>query len=553
MIDPLKGLPSDSIYGCFEETVKRAGRRPAIVFLSKIFTFSDLEQMVLMFASSLLRIGIKEGDMVMLYIYNLPQTVISWLALQRIGAIPVPVAPIYTAYDIEYLIKDSESETIICMDTNLAYVIEILPRTPLKRVIVTGMADLIPWHMRFLGRLFDRIPHGRIPPRKGFYLFMDLLKKGSTGSLPIYRQRRKDEIALMLYTGGTTGFPKGVPIPEGLFLYKALEWRRASESVIPIGDDINLLAAPLFHIIGQMSMAGSLLIGGELLVIFPKVVLDAYFDYIQRFRIKSMFAVPSLYRMILEHDRLDYYDLSSLLYCGVGGDVLPIEVSRRWFRRFGKPLYQGYGATELCGAISLSYTKDGIPPEGSAGRIVPGCKVKIVDPETMEPLPPEAAGELLGTSPFPVREYWKKPEETSKCFFEIEGETWYRTKDIVRIDRSGWLYFIDRSADIIKHKGFRVAAAEIERVLQDHPAVLAACAVGVPDPAVGERVKAFVVLKEDVKGVSSYDLIKWCRERLAEYKVPSYIEFRDMLPKSRVGKLLRRELRAQEEKKLEKS
>jgi Acyl-CoA synthetases (AMP-forming)/AMP-acid ligases II len=167
----------------------------------------------------------------------------------------------------------------------------------------------------------------------------------------------------------------------------------------------------------------------------------------------------------------------------------------------------------------------------------------------MEPVPQGEAGELLATSPYAVKAYWNKPEETEKCFSIIDGEVWYRTRDIVEIDSQGWLYFRDRSVDLIKHKGYRIAAAEVERVLQEHPAVIAASVVGVPDERVGERIKAFVVLKEDIKGVSGLELINWCKERLAPYKVPQYIEFRDMLPKSKVGKFLRRELREEERRK----
>jgi long-chain acyl-CoA synthetase len=263
-----------------------------------------------------------------------------------------------------------------------------------------------------------------------------------------------------------------------------------------------------------------------------------------------MFAVPAMYRMILEHDRVDYYDFTSLRYCGTGGDAMPVEVGNRWLKKFNIPLYQGYGATELCGAISLAYAKDGIPPEGAAGKIVPGDKFKLVDPETLQEVPRGEPGELLGTSESAVKEYWNKPEETADCFINIHGEIWYRTKDIVRVDENRWLFFMDRSVDMIKHKGYRVAAAEVERILQAHHAVLAACVVGVPDESVGERIKAFVVLKTDVRGVSSYELTKWCRDRLASYKVPSYIEFRDMLPKSKVGKMLRREMREEERRKV---
>jgi long-chain acyl-CoA synthetase len=354
----------------------------------------------------------------------------------------------------------------------------------------------------------------------------------------------------MLYTGGTTGFPKGVPISEKLFLIRAAEWRRASEGVTPLGECITLLSAPLYHIIGEMDGLSPILIGGETVILLPRVVLDALFDHLQRYRATNMFAVPAMYRMILEHDRLDSYDFSSLRYCGTGGDAMPVEVGNRWRERFNIPLYQGYGATELGGAISLSYAQDGIPPEGSAGKIMPMDRFKLVDPETLTEVPPGEPGELLGTCDWAVKAYWNKPEETAECFLNIDGQIWYRTKDIARVDENRWLFFMDRSVDMIKHKGYRVAAAEVERVLQAHHAVLAACVVGVPDASVGERIKAFVVLKTDVRGISGYELIKWCRDRLAPYKVPQYIEFRDMLPKSKVGKMLRREMREEERRKV---
>jgi long-chain acyl-CoA synthetase len=508
--------------------------------------------MVLKFAASLHKLDIGEEDRVITNLYNLPQTLIAWLALQRLGAIPIPVAPVYTAYDLKYMANDSGAETILCMDTNLSYVLEVLPETPLKNVIVTNVIDLVPLWKKIIGKGLDRIPKGKIPTGKDFFSFRKLLKEGSPFSLPQFRAHGGDYPAIMLYTGGTTGFPKGVPISEGLFLYRALEWRRSSEFAVPLGECISALSAPLYHIIGEMDAMGPLLVGGETLIILPRVNLDALFDCIQRHRATNMFAVPAMYRMILEHDRVDYYDLTSLRYCGTGGDALPVEVGNRWLKKFKIPLYQGYGTTEVCGAVSLSYTRDGIPPEGTAGKISPGTKVKLVDPDSLEPVPPGEPGELLSTCDYAVKSYWNNPEETAECFLHIDGEIWYRTKDIVRVDKGGWLYFQDRSVDMIKHKGYRIAAAEIEKALQEHHAVLSASVVGIPDEKVGERIKAFVVLKTDVRGISSYELMGWCRERLAPYKAPQYIEFRDMLPKSKVGKFLRRELRNEEKRKVEK-
>ena len=542
-------LAAQTIYSSFEETANRFPGRVAIIYLDERFDFATLKRMVLQFAGSLLRLGIEEGDRVVLYLYNMPQTMIAWLALERLGAIVVPVAPVYGAGDLKYLVNDVGAETILCMDSNFNYVNEVLPETSLKRVVVTNMLDLVPGWKRLVARGFDRVPRGTFPSGANIYSFRGLLKKGRPADLPPYRMTGGERTALILYTGGTTGFPKGVPLSEGLFLYRVKEWRRASEAAVSLGEGITALAAPLYHIIGEMDAMGPLIVGGETLIMLPRVVLDALFDHIQRYRATTTFAVPALYRMLLEHDRVDFYDLSSLRYCGTGGDVLPPEVGVRWLNRYDTPLYQGYGTTEFCGAICMSYAQDGPPPAGSAGKILPGSKWKLVDPDTLEPVPPGQPGELLGTSPFAVKAYWNKPEETKACFIEMDGEVWYRTKDIVSIDDQERVFYLDRSVDMIKHKGYRIAAAEIERVLQEHQAVLSACAVGVPDEKVGERIKAFVVLKTDSRGVSGYELSKWCKERLAPYKVPHYIEFRDMLPKSKVGKMLRREIRDEERRK----
>jgi long-chain acyl-CoA synthetase len=545
----MTGLLADTTYQAFEEVVNRSPNKTSLIYLGEEYTFSEVHTMVLKLAASLFEMGVEKDEKVIIYLYNLPQTIIAWLALQRLEAVPVMVAPVYTAYDIRYMANDVGAKIILCMDTNLSYVMDIFAEAPIRKVIVTNMVDLLPWWKNLIGRGFGRVPSGKIPTGKEFISFRELLKNGNPSALPPF-QGKAEDAAVMLYTGGTTGFPKGVPLSAGLFLYRVDEWAKAAETLVPLGKGISLLSAPLYHVIGQMDGMTPLLITGEPLIVMPRVILDAMFDHIQRFKVTRMFAVPAMYRMILEHDRIDYYDMSSLKYCGTGGDVLPTEVANRWYNKFGIPLYQGYGATELCAAISLSYARDGVPPEGAAGKISPGSKFRLVDPDTLEPVRAGEPGELLATSPYAVKSYWNKPEETEKCFFEIDGEIWYRTKDIVEVDKDNWLYFRDRSVDLIKHKGYRVAAAEVERVLQEHPAVIAASVVGIPDEKVGERIKAFVVLKEDIKGISGFELTKWCKERLAPYKVPQYIEFRDMLPKSKVGKFLRRELREEERRKV---
>jgi long-chain acyl-CoA synthetase len=241
---------------------------------------------------------------------------------------------------------------------------------------------------------------------------------------------------------------------------------------------------------------------------------------------------------------MNSYDLSSLKYCWCGGDVLPSDVFKRWHETFHIPLYQIYGTTET-GCVTLS-PLDRFPVMGSIGYPIPSEQIKIVDPETLEEIAANKVGELSVTSKYGTRSYWNKPEETSECFVKMNDRIWNLTKDYVQIDENGLLFYVDRSADIIKYKGYRVSCSEIETVLQDFKVVKEACVIGVPDPEVGELIKAIVVLKGDTRGVGASELIKWCREKLAPYKIPDYIEFRDTLPKSKVGKLLRREIREEE-------
>jgi long-chain acyl-CoA synthetase len=358
-----------------------------------------------------------------------------------------------------------------------------------------------------------------------------------------------NDVAEILYTGGTTKFPKGVPLTHNLFLVSAREQITISKSLFAPEENVILGNAPLFHILGQTCGLATLLVGGTL-ILQPKINLDAALDAIQRFKAKTMIGVPTLYRMILEHDRLDQYDLSSVEYWFSAGDLLPVEIGRRWEQKFGRIIRQGYGATETCGGVSMCPVDIEIPPK-SVGRILATKNIKIVDPATLEPVKTGEPGELLVSSENMVTYYLNKPEETAESFIEIDNVKWYRTADVMSMDPDGNLYFVDRTVDTIKHKGYRVSASEIESVLQEHPAVIGACVVGVPDEKVGERIKAYVVLKEDIKGITGYELIKWCRESLVAYKIPQYIEFRDMLPKSKVGKLLRREIRDEEQRRKE--
>ncbi len=543
-------MDSELTFSRFEKAVEKYPQHTALVFLGQRFSFRRLKELSDRFATGLSRLGIKKGDRLMLYLSNSVQLVVAFLAAQKIGAVVVLVSPIYTSHEIEYMANDAGAKAVICHDTNFGYVREIMDRTGLELVIVTRLLDMVSPLKRLVAAMFDRAPTGKVDKAPGVHWFKSLLK--NPPQPPRAEIDPVADLSYILYTGGTTGFPKGVPGNHwGHTSYVNDISDRVFKDFARRGGDVYIAINPLFHIMALgLFMALGLNLGNTT-VLMPVPQVDAILSAIERYRVRWMLGVPALYRMILENDRLHQYDLSSLKYCYCGGDVLPREVMARWKEHVGSPIYQVYGSTEA-GHVSYSRLDQGDPPLMSVGHPLPSRRVLIVDPDTLEPVPPGEVGELLVTSRHSIKEYLNKPEETARSFVRIGDETYYRTSDFVKQGPQGDIFYVERSADILKHKGYRVSASEVEAVLQDHPVVVGACVVGVPDPKVGERIKAIVVLKEDARGVGAVELIRYCRERLASYKVPSYIEFRDMLPKSKVGKLLRREIRDEERRKQEK-
>ena len=543
-------LEKELTFTRFDRMCEKYPDQSAIIYLGERFSYSRLKDLIDRFATSLAQLGIGKGDKVMLYISNSVQWVISFFAIQKIGAVVVPVPPIYTSFEIEYMINDSGAETVICLDTNFGYVKEIFSKTCLKRAVVTNLIDLLPLWKRTVGFLFDKIPRGKVDRDKNIYSFKDLLKNPPQ-NIEVQIDPMKD-LAYLLYTGGTTGFPKGVPGNHiGMTSYVNDVTEEVAGGYLKEGEDTYIAINPLFHIMALGLFVAIGLNCGNTTVIMPVPQVDAILQAIQKYKTRWILGVPALYRMILENDRLDQYDLSSLKYCYCGGDVLPIEVFKRWKELFGLSIYQVYGSTE---AGHVTYSRlDREPELMSIGLPLRSRKCQVVDADTLEPVPVGEIGELVVTSDYTVKNYWNKPEETERAYVQIDGATYYRMGDFVRQNERGEIQYVERSADIIKYKAYRVSASEIEAVLQDHPTVIGACVVGVRDPKVGERIKAMVVLKEDARGVDASELLKWCRERLAPYKIPQYIEFRDMLPKSKVGKLLRREIREEERRKTSKS
>jgi len=544
-----KDFTNDLVFSQFARMAEKYPNKAAVIFLGEKFSYARLMDLVDRFGTGLSKLGVKKGDRVLLYLSNSIQWVIAFFGIQKIGAAVVPVSPIYTSHEIIYMLKDSEAETIICHDTNYGYVKEAFNETGLKRAIVTNLVDLLPWSKRALGVLFDKIPHGQVEKSPQVLMFKDLLK--SPPALPKVDIDPWKDLSYILYTGGTTGFPKGVPGNHvGMTSYIQDLMDDVLKGHLKEGEDTYIAINPLFHIMALGFFVAVGLNHGNTTILMPQPQVDAILEGIQKYKARWILGVPTLYRMMLENDRLDQYNLSTLKYCYCGGDVLPLEVFNRWKDKFKVPIYQVYGSTE---AGHITYSRLNKEPDPlSIGLPLKSRICRVINSDTLEILPHGETGELVVTSDYTLKYYWKKPQETERSYIDINGTIYYRMGDFVRQHENGELYYVERLADIIKHKGYRVSASEIEAVLQDHPTVIGACVVGIPDPKVGERIKGIVVLKPDAKGVGANELLRLCRERLAPYKVPQYIEFRDMLPKSKVGKLLRREIRDEEKRRMEK-
>ncbi|MGD9817952.1 MAG: class I adenylate-forming enzyme family protein [Desulfomonilaceae bacterium] len=534
----------------FEKACEKYPNNAAIIFLGEKFSFRKLRDMVDRFATGLAGLGLKKGDRIILYLSNCVQYVIAFLAAQKLGLVVVLVSPIYTSHELEYMVNDSGARAIVCHDTNYGYVKEVIHKTTLEKIICTNLIDLVNPIKRLVAYLFDKKPHGTVKGGDETIPFKKLL--GSPANPPKVSIDPIKDLSYILYTGGTTGFPKGVPgnhWGHTSYVNDITDWLTVGH--LKHGEDVYIAINPLFHIMALgLFMAIGLNVGATT-VLMPVPQVDSILMEIQRRKARWMLGVPALYRMILENDRQDTYDISSLRYCFCGGDVLPREVLQRWKERANIPIYQVYGSTEA-GHVSYSPLDAGDPAPMSIGKPLPSRKPLIVDSETLTEVPVGEVGELVVTSAHAMKEYLNKPQETVTSFVKIGDDVYYRTSDYVRGSENGEIFYVERSADILKHKGYRVSASEVEAVLQDHPVVVGACVIGVPDPKVGERIKAIVVLKDDAKGVGAAELINWCSSQLAAYKVPSYIEFRDMLPKSKVGKLLRREIRDEEKRKAQK-
>ena len=534
----------DTIYECFDEKANSDPDQTALVYLGSEWTYAELQRLVQQLAAALEQIGIKPGERVVLYLPNIPQWLIAFLAIQRIRALPVGLSSLSTLGELAAAMDDCQPEAIICTDTNFGYALQVQHGRKQAKIIVTTLSELLPLWKRCLTKMMKLVPEGRIGKSDNVISFAGLL--GNSRKTPAAFEGKGDDVALLCYTSGTLGQPKSLPYTNRALLESISMLRTVNETIPPEGQTAVLLGRPLDESLCLITALSSLIHGSETLALVPENNFDALMAIIQRYKVTQFIGSPDLFRGILENPRRNDYDLSSLKYCFSGGDSLPAAIAEGWRAAFHQPLYPIYCIAEACGPVSICPPAERIPV-GVAGKIVANKKVKFFDQNSMQEVPAGEAGEIYVSSANMVQAYWNIPEETQKAFIHKDGCLWFKSGDIGRVDDDGWLYFLSRDSDIITHQSHKVVAAEIERVLEDHPAVVRASVVGIPDPSVGERIKSFLVLKPGVKGIASSHLIEWCREKLPGHMVPQYIEFRDMLPTSKAGKLLKRELVLEEQ------
>ncbi|HIC90189.1 MAG TPA: long-chain fatty acid--CoA ligase [Anaerolineae bacterium] len=510
--------------------------------------YRELDELTNRFANALRELGVSKGDRVAVMLPNCPQMVIAFYGALKLGAIVVSTNPMYTPREMKHQFVDSGAETAVLLNLFYPRMQQIWDETPVRQVIVTNIWD-------FVGFPFNRLvqraqekegSHVEVTPTEGVYLFKQLLEVYPSTSPQV--EVRADDIALFQYTGGTTGIPKAAMLSHFNLVANVLQvnaWMTSGEE----GKERVMGALPFFHVYGMtVAMAYGIYLAGEVIVVPNPRPIDHVMEVIQKERVTIFPGVPAMYIGIINHPRVREYDLTSVKACISGAAPLPMEVQEKFGELTGGRLVEGYGLTEAA-PVTHCNPIYGLRKAGSIGVPFPDVEARIVDYDTLEDKPIGEEGELWVRGPQVMPGYWQKPEETAKTKTE---DGWLRTGDIARMDEDGYFYIVDRLKDIIIASGYNIVPREVEEVLYEHPKVQEAVVAGVPDAYRGETVKAYIVLKQGETATAD-EIRAFCRERLAAYKVPTQVEFRSELPKTLVGKFLRRVLVEEERKKLEQS
>jgi len=538
-----------SVCQAFDEATTKWKDRTALVFYGNKISFGDLRDKVDRLANALRDMGVRKGDVVAMLMLNSPEYVIAFYAVLKVGAMITPISPVYVSPEIKYQLEDSKAQTIICQDILWEGVEK--SGIQLKNVILCNITQSLPAAARLMGKSILRgvyqkmsAPPPSITKKEGFYKYEELIKKYKPEPVNVEVNPREDGVSTP-YTGGTTGHPKGVVVTH----YNHMAIKAVFSAFFYFLEDakeVSVSYMPYYHIGGQGMGVFLPIVRGWTQVILTTPDIDDIIDSMVNYKATIFYGAPSIFEMLKDHPKTDLVHWKNLKFIQAGADALHEATAKAWQERTGSSICETFGMTEATGLITL--TIPGKSKLNSSGIPVPNTIAAIADPDKDEFVPMGELGEVVANGPQIMKEYWNNPQATRDVKFELNGRTWYRTGDLGKMDEDGYLFIYDRKRDLIKYKGLRVYARDVEEVLKGHPQIKEVGVVGVPDKLVGENVKAYIVLEGDARGkLSEAEITAFCQDKLAHYKIPRIIEFVGEVPKTDVGKVSRRELREMED------
>jgi long-chain acyl-CoA synthetase len=525
--------PRIPLYQILEDTAKDFPDLDGLIFQRKRIPYKDLAGWARNLASGLHQMGIKKGQRVAIMLPNCPQYIVAYYAILRLGGVVVNVNPMYVERELEFQLGDAGAETVVAARDFFPRLEAVKEKIPLKNMILTDLDE----HVRGEG---DR--KEGTGDRQGVLEYAELLNKGKSQDPPVVSVD-PDEVALLQYTGGTTGFSKGAMLTHYNLVsdvVQCVSWNVGAER----GKERMLAVLPFFHVYGMTVTMNEAIYLAATIILLPRFQVDDCLEAINLYQPTRFPGVPTMYIAIINHPKVKEYNISSIKVCSSGSAPMPVEALKKFEELTGGKISEGYGLTEAS-PVTHANPFSGKRKIGSIGLPRPDTDAKIVDLETGErDLPPGKEGELCIRGPQVMKGYWNRPEDTVKSL----RDGWLHTGDIARMDEEGYFYIVDRKKDMIICGGYNVYPREVEEALYLNPKILEASVLGVPDPYRGETVKAFVILKPGQKATAE-EIIEFCRRNLARFKAPTLIEFREELPKSHVGKVLKKILREEERSK----
>ena len=530
--------PDVPLYEFLENSTRKYPNNTAIYYFGTTLTYKQLHDLTLRFAGALQSLGLKKGDRVAIMLPNCPQFLIAFYGALKAGCIVVQTNPLYVERELIEILGDSRPDTIVTIDILHKRIESVVKEIPLKNVIYTSIDEYFPPLLRMLYRirlaLERRLPH--IKYGRGVFNLKKLLKSVNREPYDV-EINPKEDVALLQYTGGTTGTPKGAMLTHYNLVVNTIQcvsWNPIRKE----GEEVVMGALPFFHVYGMtVAMNYSVYVGGKL-ILLPKFDVKRLVKLLARERVTLFPGAPTMYIAVINTPGVEKYNLKSIRACISGSAPLPVKVKEDFENLTGAKLVEGYGLSEAS-PVTHCNPIYGLNKPGSIGVPFPDTEAKIVDVETGNTeLETGEIGELIVSGPQVMKGYWNRPDETER----VLRDGWLYTGDIAKMDEDGYFYIVDRKKDMIISGGFNIYPREIEEVLYQHPGVKEAAVVGVPHSYRGEVPKAYIVPKEGYT-LTEQEIKEHCRKLLAKYKVPKYIEFREELPKTFVGKVLKRKLR----------